>query len=160
MPHPSRSRTAAIPVSRHYSGERIIFADREGSIRSGSVPLANHIQTPAFWPNEALWGGQGLYTHPQLPRLVDAEGTAWRNQLKLRTTELNGEGDIQIDGGLSAMPAVPARLPQPHARLFSGARELVVYELRRLWHRIYERERLEYHAKDLRAVLKRMGLGR
>lgn len=41
-----------------------------------------------------------------------------------------------------------------------GARDLVVYELRRLWHRIYERERLEYHARDLRAFLKRMGLGR
>lgn len=37
------------------SGERIIFADREGSIRSGSVQLANHIQTPAFWPIGALW---------------------------------------------------------------------------------------------------------
>jgi hypothetical protein len=47
-----------------------------------------------------------------------------------------------------------------HGHGFSpGARGLAVYELRRLWHRIYERERLEYHARYLRALLKRMGLG-
>ena len=41
-----------------------------------------------------------------------------------------------------------------------GARNLVVYEFRRLWHWLYERERLVYHAGSLRALLRRMGLGR
>lgn len=35
--------------------ERIIFAVREGAVRSGQLELANHIRTPALWPNERIW---------------------------------------------------------------------------------------------------------
>jgi hypothetical protein len=41
-----------------------------------------------------------------------------------------------------------------------GVRNLVVYERRRLWHRLYERERIAYHVGGLRAFFKRMGLRR
>lgn len=41
-----------------------------------------------------------------------------------------------------------------------GSRNLVGYELRRLWHLIYERERLGYYVGGLRALSRRMGLGR
>ena len=37
-----------------------------------------------------------------------------------------------------------------------GAGDLVVYELRRLWHWIYERERLAYHVGTLQHVLNRI----
>lgn len=40
-----------------------------------------------------------------------------------------------------------------------GARDLVVYELRRLWHWIYERERLVYHVGNLQHVLNRIRRG-
>ena len=39
-----------------------------------------------------------------------------------------------------------------------GVRNIVVYELRRLWHRLYERERLGYHVGALRPFLERLGL--
>jgi hypothetical protein len=41
-----------------------------------------------------------------------------------------------------------------------GVRNLVVYELRHLWHLIYERERLAYNVGGLRAFFKRIGLRR
>jgi hypothetical protein len=37
-----------------------------------------------------------------------------------------------------------------------GARNLLVYELRRLGHWLYERERLAYHVGGLRSVLSRV----
>lgn len=40
-----------------------------------------------------------------------------------------------------------------------GIRGFWRYEVRRFWHRIYERERLEYHFAGLRKLMKRMGLG-
>ena len=37
-----------------------------------------------------------------------------------------------------------------------GVRNIVVYELRRLWHRLYERERLGYHVGTLQHLLNRI----
>jgi hypothetical protein len=37
-----------------------------------------------------------------------------------------------------------------------GVRNLVVYERRRLWHRLYERERLAYHVGSLQDLLNRI----
>ncbi len=37
-----------------------------------------------------------------------------------------------------------------------GLRNLLRYEARRLWHWLYERERLVYHGGGLRALLRRM----
>jgi len=37
-----------------------------------------------------------------------------------------------------------------------GVRNLVVYELRRLWHRLYERERLGYHVGTRQHLLNRI----
>jgi hypothetical protein len=43
---------------------------------------------------------------------------------------------------------------------FPGVRNVLRYETRRLWHWIYERERLGYHVGGLSALLRRMGFGR
>lgn len=37
-----------------------------------------------------------------------------------------------------------------------GLRSLIAYERGRFWHRVYERERLVYHAGGLRTLLSRM----
>lgn len=34
---------------------RLIFALRDGAVRSGSLELANHIRTPAFWSSVGVW---------------------------------------------------------------------------------------------------------
>lgn len=54
--------------------------------------------------------------------------------------------------------SLPFRLGyRPVATGFSpGLRNILAYELRRLWHRLYERERLVYHSVGLRALLSRM----
>jgi hypothetical protein len=36
-----------------------------------------------------------------------------------------------------------------------GARNLIEYEVRRLWHRIYERERIGYHLDSLYSLISR-----
>jgi hypothetical protein len=37
-----------------------------------------------------------------------------------------------------------------------GVRNILAYEFRRLWHRLYERERFGYRARSLRAFLDRV----
>lgn len=60
-------------------------------------------------------------------------------------------------GGLWVM-SLPFRLgSRSRAQGFApGARNLLVYELRRLWHRTFERERLGYHVGSLRVFLNRI----
>lgn len=37
-----------------------------------------------------------------------------------------------------------------------GVRNIIVYEIRRLWHRLFERERLGYHVGSLQHLLNRI----